>query len=121
MIPILFIHSDPVLVKLYQTHFNSHFVFDSAYDGLAAIRKIRLNKPKIVVSDYTLPKLSGLGVLKFLRQHPELYPTPFIFLTNHHDTQSGLNHGANGWLKQSDTAPEDLFQHAISLLRIQNI
>lgn len=117
MNPILFIHSDPVISRIYQTHFSPHFAFDSAHDGLSAVRKIRLTRPQIVVSDYDLPKLSGLGVLKFLRQHPELHSTPFIFLTNHHDAEGGLTHGANGWFNQTDSSPEDVFQHAISLLR----
>jgi DNA-binding response OmpR family regulator len=119
MLPILFIHADPVLSRMYQTHFSPHFAFDSATDGLTGLRKIRANKPKAIISDYNLPKLSGLAVLKFVRSHPELHATPFIFLTNHHDVQSALGHGASGWFNQLDTLPEEVLEHALKTLRTQ--
>lgn len=119
MLPILFIHKDPALSRIYQTHFAPHFVFDSAYDGLSAMRKIRLSAPKIVISDYDLPRLSGLAVLKFIRSHRELGATPFIFLTNHQDIHSAMEHGANGWFSQDQTTPDEILEHAFKILKIQ--
>jgi CheY-like chemotaxis protein len=115
----LFIHPDPVLSRLYQTHFSPHFTFDSAQDGLSALRKIRLTSPSVIVSEYVLPNLSGLGVLKFIRNHPELHKTPFIFLTNHPDVHLGLSHGANGWFNHQETTPTEVLEHVIKALRSQ--
>lgn len=119
MLPVLFIHPDPVFAKLYHSHFSPHFAFDSAHDGLSAVRKIRTNAPKLIVSEYKLPRLSGLAVLKFLRSHPELHATPFIFLSDHPGVEEALGLGANGWFSPQSVNPPELLEHAIKTLRAQ--
>lgn len=39
-----------------------------AGDGLAAIEKFRQTHPSIVITDYILPKMNGLSLIKQLRQ-----------------------------------------------------
>jgi len=115
MISLLFIHPDKKLSKIYGSHLRNHFAFDSAYDGLSGIRKIRQIKPNIIVSEYHLPMLSGSAVLKFVRSHPELHHIPFLFLTDHLDPSQGLSLGANDWLPYSSTFPhllaEKIYYH----------
>jgi len=105
MYPLLFIHPDQKLVKIYETHLNRHFAFESAHDGLSALRKIRLAAPHVIVSDFHLPILSGLALLKFVRGTPSLAATPFIFLAGQGDMGQGLEFGANDWLNQAEATP----------------
>lgn len=118
MYPLLFVHPDRKLVKIYESHLGRHFDFDSAHDGLSALRKIRLAAPHVIVSDFHLPYLSGLALLKFVRSSPKLSATPFIFLTLKGDIAQGLEFGANEWIHQLDATPELLLSKAHGHLKL---
>lgn len=118
MYPLLFVHPDRKLVKIYESHLGRHFVFDSAHDGLSALRKIRLSAPRIIVSDFHLPYLSGLALLKFVRSSPNLSATPFIFLARGGGIAQGLEFGANEWIHQLDATPELLLDKTYGHLRL---
>ena len=112
---ILFIHPDPKLVKLYEPLLSEHFQFDSAHDGLTGLRKIRINRPKLVISEYKLPHLSGLGLLKYIRNEPDLAATPFIFFSEHDNLEQALSLAANEWVYPRHSSPElllnKIYQH----------
>jgi CheY-like chemotaxis protein len=108
---ILFIHPDHKLIGIYQRHLGSHFTIDSAHDGLSGLRKIKYSKPRMIISENELRFLSGLALLKFVRSHPVMHRTPFIFLTNSIMPDEALGLGANAWLNQQEHGPEQLFQH----------
>ncbi len=116
---ILFIHPDVKLTRLYQPILTRHFVSDSAHDGLSGLRKIRLSKPGVVISDYHLPFLSGLALLKFVRSHHQLAMTPFIFLSDHPGVNQALGSGASDWLIPRESSPElllnKIYQHLHAL------
>lgn len=114
---LLFIHQDPKLVKIYERHLGKHFSFDSAHDGLSALRKIRNNKPAVIVSDFHLPYLSGLSLLKFTRQHPTMGSTPFIFLASQGDVGRALEFGANDWVHLPEATPDILLNKTVNHLR----
>ncbi|HTL39708.1 MAG TPA: response regulator [Methylomirabilota bacterium] len=115
---IFFAHQDPKITSLYEDSLVPYFTFDSAHDGLSAIRKIRLFQPDLIVSDYHLPLLSGLTILKYIRSHPTLYPIPFLFLTDHDDANTALNFGANEWIDRRTIAPPDLINRIFYHIKI---
>jgi CheY-like chemotaxis protein len=108
---VLFIHPDQKLVGIYQRHLHPHFKVDSAHDGLSGLRMIKSHRPRIIVSDLNLPFMSGLALLDFVRSHPEMYATPFLFLTEAPMPEEALGLGATAWLKQKDHGPEQLLPH----------
>ncbi len=118
MYQMLFVHPDQKLVKLYERQLQDHFIFDSAHDGLSALRKIRLTQPKVIISSYHLPRLSGSGLLKFVRSHPQMSPVPFIFLTDTGDISAALAAGASEWIQQSEATPEILASRAWNHLKL---
>jgi DNA-binding NarL/FixJ family response regulator len=70
-----------------------------AGDGRALLETIRRQKPDLVVSDISMPGLSGLEVLKQLRS--EGNRVPFIFLTMHAEpalAALAMRAGANGYV-----------------------
>jgi len=105
---LLLIHPDARLVALYQKALSERFSIDSAYDGLSGLRQIRSGLPHVIVSEFILPKLSGISLLAFVRKHPQLYATPFIFLSSSHPELESLNLGATDWLHLPLTSPEIL-------------
>ncbi len=108
MIKVFFAHPDAKLVQLYQPHLSRYFAFDSAHDGLTALRKIRLTLPNVIISDYALPQLSGLGLLKFVRAERSLSHTPFLFLADSGDMAEALSFGANEFLIRRSAPPSEL-------------
>jgi len=114
---ILFAHPDIKLVQIYESYLKKHFSFDSAHDGLTALRKIRILKPHLIVSEYHLPLISGLSLLKFIRNHQEMSRTPFIFLTKHEDPVHALELGANEWILRHTASPDLVLEKIYNHIR----
>ncbi len=117
MIRVLFAHPDEKLSQIYSRSMQPHFTVDSVQDGLSALRKIKLNTPSLIVSEYQLPVISGIALLRFVRQEPAYSHIPFVFLTNHHDNSEALNFGANDWLDLSLSHPDLLLDRVYHHLR----
>lgn len=90
-----------------------HYMFDlglrdvdMAEDGLRAYSLMRkavvANKPyDLVVSDWEMPKVSGLELLRKIRTDKELWRTPFYLITSLGDKKhilQGINTGATGYM-----------------------
>lgn len=108
---VLFIHPDRKLVEIYRRHLAPHFSVDSAHDGLAGLRMIKLHRPRVIVSDADLPFMSGLALLEYVRSHPEIHATPFLFLTRSAMPPEALGLGATAWLDQREHGPDSLLDH----------
>lgn len=57
--------------------------------------------PKLVISDFNMPKLDGLGLLRAIRAHEPIKGTAFIMLTGRADTdlvRRAAQFGANNYL-----------------------
>ncbi len=111
---LIFIHPDHKLIDIYHRHLSPHFNIDSAHDGLAGLRLIKMSQPHAIISDYNLPFLSGLSLLKFVRAHETMRTTPFIFLTRSEMPYEALGMGATAWLRQGHSEPNEIlnmFEH----------
>jgi len=68
-------------------------------DGLRAM--LTPAPPKLVISDFNMPKLDGLGLLRAIRAHEPIKSTAFIMLTGRADTdlvKRAAQFGANNYL-----------------------
>jgi DNA-binding response OmpR family regulator len=80
---VLLVDDDPIVLRIYQDGLvRQGFEVSTAADGVAALRALRDNRPHIMVLDLMMPRLSGVEVLKFMRQEKELATLPVIVLSN---------------------------------------
>jgi DNA-binding response OmpR family regulator len=108
MLKLLFANPDTKLTQIYNQRMQGHFLVDSVHDGLSALRSIKIHRPAIIVSEYHLPLLSGLALLRFVRTNQNMTGMPFIFLSNHDDNTEALSFGANDWLETKSSHPDFL-------------
>jgi len=52
-----------------------------AEDGVIALRTLREKKVDLIISDWNMPNMSGLELLKAVRADGELNKTPFLMVT----------------------------------------
>ena len=72
-----------------------------AYNGTSAVALISKEKPAAVVLDLMMPDLSGLEVLRFIREDPEISDIPVIVVSAKSlpsDIKNGLEAGASVYL-----------------------
>jgi two-component system chemotaxis response regulator CheY len=67
-----------MLVSLFEDSFETILQAENGKNGLDIIRD---QKPSVIISDFNMPKLNGLELLKFLRD--EGIKTPVIWITGH--------------------------------------
>lgn len=75
-------------------------------DGAAALEKLVGNPVHLVISDYNMPKLDGLGLLKGLRENNSTRKIGFIMVTGSEDAEvirRGQKLGMNNYLKKPVT------------------
>lgn len=72
-----------------------------APDGEEGLRHLLARPIHLVISDYNMPKLDGLGLLRAIRAHPPIQKTAFIMLTGRADkelVQRAVQFGVNNYL-----------------------
>jgi two-component system chemotaxis response regulator CheY len=52
-----------------------------ADDGTSAVEVLRSQKIDLIVSDWNMPKMTGLELLKFVRADQKIKDTPFLMVT----------------------------------------
>jgi two-component system chemotaxis response regulator CheY len=75
--------------------------FQEAPDGEDALRHLLARPVNLVISDFNMPKLDGLSLLRAIRSHPPLAKTAFIMLTGRADkelVQRAVQFGVNNYL-----------------------
>jgi two-component system, chemotaxis family, chemotaxis protein CheY len=71
-----------------------------ASDGEEGLRAIVSRPCNLIISDYNMPKLDGLGLLRAVRAHPPTQGTAFIMLTGRADAdlvQRARQFGVNNY------------------------
>lgn len=84
--------------------------YDFCKDGLTAIKHISKNPVHLVISDYNMPGMDGLGLLKAMREHKATQKVGFILVSGSEDAgviDKGKALGMNNYLKKPFT-PESM-------------
>ena len=75
--------------------------FQEAADGEQGLRVMLTNPCNFVISDFNMPNLDGLGLLRAIRAHEPIRSTAFIMLTGRADkelVQRAVQFGVNNYL-----------------------
>jgi len=81
----------------------------TAHNGLVGLDLAHKCKPDLILCDIMMPILDGYGVLRAIRNVPELEGTPFVFLTGKHDQcdfRNAMDMGADDYLTKPFTGDE---------------
>jgi two-component system chemotaxis response regulator CheY len=78
-----------------------HFEIIEAGDGMHALQLLTDRRIKLVISDFEMPRMDGLTLLRRIREHRDLGDIPFILLTSRSDARIVLEAkelGVGGYL-----------------------
>ena len=83
--------------------------FREAADGEAGLREMIVKPAHLVISDFNMPNLDGLGLLRAVRAHPPTAGAAFIMLTGRADrelVQRAVQFGVNNYLVKPFTVAQ---------------
>ena len=75
--------------------------FTEACDGEDGLRSMLRQPAHLVISDFNMPRLDGLGLLRAVRGHPAVRKLPFILITGRGDRElvvTAAQAGVNNYL-----------------------
>ena len=79
-----------------------------AEDGKAAFATATVQPIDLIISDFNMPEMDGLGLLRAVRGHAALRKLPFILLTGRGDRElvvKAAQAGVNNYLVKPFTTP----------------
>jgi len=117
-IKVLLAEDEIKLSKLMKDAIGEYFQeFIVVDNGEKALKAYTLHKPDIVITDILMPKLSGLELLKKLREINE--SVPIIILSAHSDTEKllkAIEYGATRYfIKPLD--PDELLDYMVTIIK----
>ena len=111
---ILIIEDDKFLRELIARKLEEEkYVISEAVDGEEGLRKIREDKPDLILLDLILPSLDGFEVLREAKSDPEVKDIPVIVLSNlgqKEDVDRALSLGAKDYLIKAHFTPEEIVE-----------
>jgi CheY-like chemotaxis protein len=111
---ILIVEDDPIITRIWQMMIQRQgFAVEVASNGEVAIEILQDLRPHLVLLDLMMPKVNGLGVLKFLRAQEALRRVPVVVIT--HATQPEMLEearaaGATECLSKLELNTEQIFE-----------
>jgi two-component system, OmpR family, alkaline phosphatase synthesis response regulator PhoP len=117
---ILVVEDEQDIAQLIQHYLQKEgFRSVTATSGVEALKKVKGEKPDLIILDLMLPEMDGLEVCKRVRSSPETAMLPIIMLTakaEESDTIVGLELGADDYVTKP-FSPKALVTRVKALLR----
>ena len=118
---ILVIEDDKFLRELMaQKLIKEGFKISEAVDGEEGLKKIKEEKPGLVLLDLILPGIDGFEVLSRMKEDPEVSQTPVIILSNlgqREDVERGLKLGATDYLIKAHFTPGEIIEKIKNIIK----
>ena len=118
---ILIVEDDKFLRELItQKLIREDFEVSEAVDGEEGIRKIKEEKPDLILLDLILPGIDGFEVLSQMKKESTLVSTPVIILSNlgqKDDVERGLKMGAVDYLIKAHFTPGEIIDKIKAALK----
>lgn len=118
---ILIVEDDKFLRELIsQKLTKEEYDISEAVDGEEGIKKIKEEKPELVLLDLILPGIDGFEVLSRMKEDPSVSSIPVIILSNlgqKEDVEKGLKLGANDYLIKAHFTPGEIIEKIKTILK----
>lgn len=118
---ILVIEDDKFLRELIvQKLIKENYEVSEAIDGEQGIKKIKEEKPDLILLDLILPGIDGFEVLSRMREGSNLSSIPVIILSNlgqKEDVERGLKLGAIDYLIKAHFTPGEIIEKIKNVLK----
>lgn len=118
---ILFIEDDQIVANAYRNKLTIEgYQVEVALDGEVGRELIRSSRPDAILLDLMLPKVSGLDLLREIRQQPGLERVPVIVLSNTYLSsmvQAAWKAGATKCLSKVNCTPKQVLDVIRSLVQ----
>jgi len=118
---ILVIEDDKFLRELItQKLIKEDFEVSEAVDGEEGIKKIKEEKPDLILLDLILPGIDGFEVLSQMKKESTLASIPVIILSNlgqKDDVEKGLKMGAIDYLIKAHFTPGEIIDKIKAVLK----
>lgn len=72
----------------------------TAMDGLEALKLTKKEKPDLIFLDIEMPRMTGIEVLRIIKNDPELKDTPVVMVTALDKEDEAMRAGADEFLKK---------------------
>jgi len=114
MAKILIVEDDKFLRELIARKLTAeNYQISEAIDGEEGLKKIKEEKPDLVLLDLILPGIDGFEVLSRLKEDPSLALIPVIILSNlgqREDVERGMKLGAVDYLVKAHFTPNEIIE-----------
>ncbi len=118
---ILIIEDDKFLKELISQKLSKEgYDISEAVDGEEGIKKIKEEKPDLVLLDLILPGIDGFEVLSRTKKDPSLSSIPVIILSNlgqKEDIDKGFKLGAVDYLIKAHFTPGEIIEKIRAVLK----
>jgi len=118
---ILIIEDDKFLRELIAKKLlKENFEIFEAIDGEEGLKKIKEEKPDLILLDLILPGIDGFEVLAQIKKDPAMLSIPVIILSNlgqKEDIEKGMRMGAVDFLIKAHFTPGEIIDKIKSVLK----
>ena len=122
---ILIVEDEPDIVELLVYNLDqAGFKTEAVFNGAAALERVKIQQPDLVLLDLLLPEVDGLEVCRTLKRDPETAGIPIIMLTAKGeaiDRIVGLELGADDYITKPFSPREVLLRIRAVLRRAPNV
>jgi DNA-binding response OmpR family regulator len=109
---ILIIEDDQIVANVYRNKLALEgYQAEIAPDGEAGLKVMRTFRPDLIILDLMLPSISGVEVIREIRNEPDFSGVPIIVFSNTYLTnliQEAWRAGASKCLSKANCTPKDL-------------
>src|SRR4051812_42552918 len=107
---IVVCEDDPVVLKLLQVSLReTGYELLTASDGASGFALVERERPDAILTDVTMPRMSGLELADAVRARPDLAHIPIVFLSaaaQRTHLEEGFRHGATAYVTKPFRAAE---------------
>ncbi|OGD92989.1 hypothetical protein A2697_05005 [Candidatus Curtissbacteria bacterium RIFCSPHIGHO2_01_FULL_41_44] len=122
MAEIVIVEDDFDLANTYKTRLGAENYVVKIVDDREAVSFISQEKPDLVILDILMPNVSGLSILRELRDNPQFETLPVLILTNDEktaDVEQAVKIGVDGYILKAETGLDDLVKMVRELLLVK--